>query len=103
MINKTRGSDLRPFSGLTPEVVLDAAAAFGRAPAGRPFAPNRYGNPLAPPGPTWYRGFPWRLTGNSCRSGAGPNAAAASSTTSGVSPEKGRRSLPRVLFIIAPS
>ena len=44
MINKTRGSDLRPFSGLTPEVVLDAAAAFGLAPDGRLFALNSYEN-----------------------------------------------------------
>jgi len=34
-------------------------------------------------------------------SGARPKAAAASSTTSGVSPENGCGSLPRVLFIIA--
>src|SRR5438045_9352594 len=44
MINKTRGSDLQPFSGLTPEVVLDAAAAFGLAPDGRLFALNSYEN-----------------------------------------------------------
>src|SRR5437764_14942912 len=44
MINKTRGSDLRPFSGLTPEVVLDAAAAFGLAPDARLFALNSYEN-----------------------------------------------------------
>ena len=44
MINKTRGSELRPFSGLTPEVVLDAAAAFGLEPDGRLFALNSYEN-----------------------------------------------------------
>jgi len=44
MINKTRGSDPQPFAGLTPEVVLDAAAAFGLAPDGRLFALNSYEN-----------------------------------------------------------
>src|SRR5438046_6187609 len=44
MINKTAGSDPQPFSGLTPEVVLDAAAAFGLAPDGRLFALNSYEN-----------------------------------------------------------
>jgi len=44
MINKTRTSELRPFSGLTPEVVLDAAAAFGLEPDGRLFALNSYEN-----------------------------------------------------------
>jgi Ser/Thr protein kinase RdoA (MazF antagonist) len=44
MINKTRTSELRPFSGLTPEVVLDAAAAFGLDPDGRLFALNSYEN-----------------------------------------------------------
>ena len=44
MINKTRVSDLQPFSGLTPEVVLDAAAAFGLEPDGRLFALNSYEN-----------------------------------------------------------
>ena len=44
MINKRRTSDLRPFSGLTPEVVLDAAAAFGLEPDGRLFALNSYEN-----------------------------------------------------------
>lgn len=44
MINKTRGGDPQPFSGLTPEVVLDAAAAFGLAPDGRLFALNSYEN-----------------------------------------------------------
>src|SRR5260370_2661623 len=44
MINKTVGHDLQPFSGLTPEVVLDAAAAFGLAPDGRLFALNSYEN-----------------------------------------------------------
>jgi Ser/Thr protein kinase RdoA (MazF antagonist) len=44
MINKSRDSDLKPFAGLTPEVVLDAAAAFGLAPDGRLFALNSYEN-----------------------------------------------------------
>jgi Ser/Thr protein kinase RdoA (MazF antagonist) len=44
MINKRHASDLRPFSGLTPEVVLDAAAAFGLEPDGRLFALNSYEN-----------------------------------------------------------
>jgi Ser/Thr protein kinase RdoA (MazF antagonist) len=44
MINKTRGSELQPFSGLTPEVVLDAAAACGLEPDGRLFALNSYEN-----------------------------------------------------------
>src|ERR1700726_431974 len=44
MISKTSGGDLQPFSGLTPEVVLDAAAAFGLAPDGRLFALNSYEN-----------------------------------------------------------
>ena len=44
MINKTRGSDRQPFAGLTPEVVLDAAAAFGLNPDGRLFALNSYEN-----------------------------------------------------------
>jgi Ser/Thr protein kinase RdoA (MazF antagonist) len=44
MINKTRGQDLTPFSGLRPEVVLDAAAAVGLAPDGRLFALNSYEN-----------------------------------------------------------
>src|ERR1700756_4088020 len=44
MINKTRGGELQPFSGLTPEVVLDAAPAFGLEPDGRLFALNSYEN-----------------------------------------------------------
>src|SRR5207253_783201 len=44
MINKTHGTDPQPFAGLTPEVVLDAAAAFGLAPDGRLFALNSYEN-----------------------------------------------------------
>jgi Ser/Thr protein kinase RdoA (MazF antagonist) len=42
MVTKT--ADLQPFSGLTPEVVLDAAAAVGLAPDGRMFALNSYEN-----------------------------------------------------------
>jgi len=44
MINKTRDSTVQPFAGLTPEVVLDAAAAAGLAPDGRLFALNSYEN-----------------------------------------------------------
>src|SRR5215469_8931163 len=44
MINKRQAAELRPFSGLTPEVVLDAAAAFGLEPDGRLFALNSYEN-----------------------------------------------------------
>ena len=44
MINKSRREDLRPFSGLTPEVVLDAAAAVGLESDGRLFALNSYEN-----------------------------------------------------------
>ena len=44
MINKSHGRDLQPFTGLTPEVVLDAAAAFGLNPDGRLFALNSYEN-----------------------------------------------------------
>ncbi|MBV8306540.1 MAG: phosphotransferase, partial [Gammaproteobacteria bacterium] len=44
MINKRSANDPRPFSGLTPEVVLDAAAAFGMEPDGRLFALNSYEN-----------------------------------------------------------
>src|ERR1700739_1364677 len=44
MINKRHAIELRPFSGLTPEVVLDAAAAFGLDPDGRLFALNSYEN-----------------------------------------------------------
>ena len=44
MIRKSAGSDLQPFNGLTPEVVLDAAAAAGLDPDGRLFALNSYEN-----------------------------------------------------------
>jgi Ser/Thr protein kinase RdoA (MazF antagonist) len=44
MINKTTAPNLQPFAGLTPEVVLDAAAEFGLAPDGRLFALNSYEN-----------------------------------------------------------
>jgi Ser/Thr protein kinase RdoA (MazF antagonist) len=44
MINKTRDAAVQPFSGLTPEVVLDAAAAAGLEPDGRLFALNSYEN-----------------------------------------------------------
>jgi Ser/Thr protein kinase RdoA (MazF antagonist) len=44
MINKTAPTDLRPFSALTPAVVLDAAAAAGLETDGRLFALNSYEN-----------------------------------------------------------
>jgi len=54
MINKThntdvtrlhrRGSDTRPFTGLSPEVVLDAATSVGLDVDGRLFALNSYEN-----------------------------------------------------------
>ena len=44
MINKSRGSDVKPFQGLTPEVVLDAAASVGLDVDGRLFALNSYEN-----------------------------------------------------------
>jgi Ser/Thr protein kinase RdoA (MazF antagonist) len=44
MINKSRGEDRQPFSGLTPALVLDAAAAVGLEPDGRLFALNSYEN-----------------------------------------------------------
>ena len=44
MINKSRGLDVKPFAGLTPEVVLDAAASVGLDPDGRLFALNSYEN-----------------------------------------------------------
>jgi Ser/Thr protein kinase RdoA (MazF antagonist) len=44
MINKSRGSDVKPFAGLTPEVVLDAAASVGLDVDGRLFALNSYEN-----------------------------------------------------------
>jgi len=44
MINKTADRNPQPFTGLTPEVVLDAAAEFGLEPDGRLFALNSYEN-----------------------------------------------------------
>jgi Ser/Thr protein kinase RdoA (MazF antagonist) len=44
MIIKSRDSDPQPFSGLTPEAVLDAAAACALEPDGRLFALNSYEN-----------------------------------------------------------
>ncbi|HTD12854.1 MAG TPA: serine/threonine protein kinase [Steroidobacteraceae bacterium] len=44
MINKTGADGPQPFSGLAPEVVLDAAAAAGLDPDGRLFALNSYEN-----------------------------------------------------------
>lgn len=44
MINESRGNARQPFTGLTPEVVLDAAEGFGLEPDGRLFALNSYEN-----------------------------------------------------------
>jgi Ser/Thr protein kinase RdoA (MazF antagonist) len=44
MIVKSDDGDRQPFAGLTPELVLDAAAAFGLDPDGRLFALNSYEN-----------------------------------------------------------
>jgi Ser/Thr protein kinase RdoA (MazF antagonist) len=44
MIRKSAANDPQPFNGLTPEVVLDAAAAAGLDPDGRLFALNSYEN-----------------------------------------------------------
>lgn len=44
MIIKSRASDAQPFTGLSPAVVLDAAAEFGLEPDGRLFALNSYEN-----------------------------------------------------------
>ncbi len=44
MINKSRGADVKPFTGLTPEVVLDAASSVGLEVDGRLFALNSYEN-----------------------------------------------------------
>ena len=44
MINKSRGPDVKPFAGLTPEVVLDAASSVGLDMDGRLFALNSYEN-----------------------------------------------------------
>ena len=44
MIRKSAASDPQPFNGLTPEVVLDAAADVGLDPDGRLFALNSYEN-----------------------------------------------------------
>src|SRR5256884_6154661 len=44
MITNTNGPARKPCAGLTPEVVLDAAAALGLAPDGRLFALNSYEN-----------------------------------------------------------
>jgi Ser/Thr protein kinase RdoA (MazF antagonist) len=44
MINETRRNTPQPFTGLTPDVVLDAAQEFGLEPDGRLFALNSYEN-----------------------------------------------------------
>src|SRR6185312_1667677 len=44
MINKTSNTDVTPFTGLSPDVVLDAAASVGLDVDGRLFALNSYEN-----------------------------------------------------------
>jgi Ser/Thr protein kinase RdoA (MazF antagonist) len=44
MINKSSAVDVKPFTGLSPEVVLDAAASVGLEVDGRLFALNSYEN-----------------------------------------------------------
>jgi Ser/Thr protein kinase RdoA (MazF antagonist) len=44
MINKSSNADVKPFAGLSPEVVLDAAASVGLEVDGRLFALNSYEN-----------------------------------------------------------
>jgi Ser/Thr protein kinase RdoA (MazF antagonist) len=44
MINKSGATDVKPFAGLSPEVVLDAAASVGLDVDGRLFALNSYEN-----------------------------------------------------------
>lgn len=44
MINKSDASDVKPFTGLSPDVVLEAAASVGLDVDGRLFALNSYEN-----------------------------------------------------------
>lgn len=44
MINKSGAMDVKPFTGLTPELVLDAASSVGLDVDGRLFALNSYEN-----------------------------------------------------------
>src|SRR6202048_1861706 len=44
MINKSEASDVKPFTGLSPDVVLDSAASVGLDVDGRLFALNSYEN-----------------------------------------------------------
>jgi Ser/Thr protein kinase RdoA (MazF antagonist) len=44
MINKSTAPDVKPFTGLSPDVVLDAAASVGLDVDGRLFALNSYEN-----------------------------------------------------------
>src|SRR6185312_16970905 len=44
MIAKSRGMDVKPFTGLSPDVVLDAAGSVGLEVDGRLFALNSYEN-----------------------------------------------------------
>jgi Ser/Thr protein kinase RdoA (MazF antagonist) len=44
MINKSAAPDVKPFTGLSPDVVLDAAASVGLDVDGRLFALNSYEN-----------------------------------------------------------
>src|ERR1700755_668824 len=44
MINKSDAVDVKPFTGLSPDIVLDAAASVGLDVDGRLFALNSYEN-----------------------------------------------------------
>src|SRR6202048_4224545 len=44
MINKSDAPDVKPFTGLSPDVVLDAAGSVGLDVDGRLFALNSYEN-----------------------------------------------------------
>src|SRR5580704_6478829 len=44
MINKSDASDVKPFTGLSPDIVLDAAFSVGLDVDGRLFALNSYEN-----------------------------------------------------------
>src|ERR1700742_1015849 len=44
MINKSDAPDVKPFTGLSPDVVLDAATSVGLDVDGRLFALNSYEN-----------------------------------------------------------
>src|SRR5215471_7112404 len=44
MINKSRAVDVKPFTGLSPDIVLEAAVSVGLDVDGRLFALNSYEN-----------------------------------------------------------